>query len=301
MKLIIGSHVSYKNDTQLLGSVKEALALGENTFMFYTGAPQNTKRGEINDLITYEAYKLMKENNIDLENIIVHAPYIINLCNENNFDFSVSFLQQEAERCDKLGITKMVLHPGSAVGLAKDEAIHNIARGLNIILNNKPNVIICLETMAGKGTEIGSSFEEIKEIINQIDNKDKIAVCLDTCHINDAGYDLNNFDEVLDQFDKIIGLNYLKCIHINDSKNEISSHKDRHENIGYGKVGFENILKVIYNEKLENIPMILETPYVSKNDESKTKEYPPYKFEIEMIKNKKFNPNLIEDIRSFYK
>lgn len=301
MKLIIGSHVSYKNDTQLLGSVKEALALGENTFMFYTGAPQNTKRGEINDLITYEAYKLMKENNIDLENIVVHAPYIINLCNENNFDFSVSFLQQEAERCDKLGITKMVLHPGSAVGLAKDEAIHNIARGLNIILNNKPNVIICLETMAGKGTEIGSSFEEIKEIINQIDNKDKIAVCLDTCHINDAGYDLNNFDEVLDQFDKIIGLNYLKCIHINDSKNEISSHKDRHENIGYGKVGFENILKVIYNERLENIPMILETPYISKNDESKTKEYPPYKFEIEMIKNKKFNPNLIEDIRSFYK
>ena len=168
MKLLIGSHVSYKTDTGLLGCVKETLDYNANTFMFYTGAPQNTKRSKINDEITYKAYELMKENNIDLENIIVHAPYIINLCNDNNFDFSVSFLKQEVERCNQLNITKLVLHPGSSVGLERNYAIDNIIKGLNIVLDNNYNVTICLETMAGKGTEVGKTFEEMQEMYREV-------------------------------------------------------------------------------------------------------------------------------------
>ena len=301
MSLIIGSHVSYKNDTGLLGSVEEALSYGANTFMFYTGAPQNTRRGVINDELTYKGYKLMKENNIALENVIVHAPYIINLCNDKNFDFSVSFLKQEVIRCEELGMTKLVLHPGASVGLERSHAIANIIKGLNIILDDNHNVIICLETMAGKGTEVGKSFEELKFIIDNIKNKSKIGVCLDTCHINDAGYDLNNFDKVLDEFDKVIGLDYLKCIHVNDSKNTIGSHKDRHENIGLGTIGFDNLINVIYNKRIENLPKILETPYVDDIESDKKRVYPPYKFEIEMIKNKINNPKLLENIREYYK
>ena len=301
MSLIIGSHVSYKNDTGLLGSIEEALSYGANTFMFYTGAPQNTRRGAINDELTYKGYKLMKENNIALENVIVHAPYIINLCNDKNFDFSVSFLKQEVIRCEELGMTKLVLHPGASVGLERSHAIANIIKGLNIILDDNHNVIICLETMAGKGTEVGKTFEELKFIIDNIKNKSKIGVCLDTCHINDAGYDLNNFDKVLDEFDKVIGLDYLKCIHINDSKNTIGSHKDRHENIGLGTIGFDNLINIIYNKRIENLPKILETPYVDDIESDKKRVYPPYKFEIEMIKNKTNNPKLLENIREYYK
>ena len=297
MKLIIGSHVSYKNDSQLLGSVKEAISYGENTFMFYTGAPQNTNRGIINDNLIKEAYELMKENNIDINNVVVHAPYIVNLANMNNFDFSVSFLKGEVERCARLGIKKMVLHPGSAVNCSREEAIINISDGLNMILDNNYDVTILLETMAGKGNEIGKSFEEIKAIIDRVNFKDKIGVCLDTCHLNDAGYDINNFDEVLDLFDKIVGINKIGCIHINDSRNVLSSHKDRHENIGFGTIGFDSLINVIYNERLESIPKILETPYVTKDDTSKDKIYPPYKYEIEMIRNKKFDSNLINRIR----
>ena len=301
MDLIIGSHVSFKNDTQLLGSVEEALEYKANTFMFYTGAPQNTRRGSINDKYTYEAYKLMKENDMALENVIVHAPYIINLCNDKNFEFSVSFLKQEVMRCEELGMTKLVLHPGSSVGLEREHAIANIVKGLNMVLDDNHNVVICLETMAGKGTEVGKTFEEIKFIIDNIKNKSKIGVCLDTCHINDGGYDVSNIDQVLDEFDKVIGLDYLKCVHINDSKNERGSHKDRHENIGYGTIGFDNLIRVMYNERLEGIPMILETPYVDDIDNDKKRAYPPYLFEIEMIRKREFNPKLLDNIRDYYK
>ena len=297
MNLIIGSHVSYNNKSQLLGSVKEALSYKANTFMFYTGAPQNTNRSVIEDSLTMEAYKLAKENNIDLEKVIVHAPYIVNLANFNNFDFSVSFLINEVERCSTLGIKYLVLHPGSAVNCSREEAINNISKGLNLILDNDYDVTILLETMAGKGNEMGKRFEELKAIIDKIKHQDKIGVCIDTCHLNDAGYDMSNFDEVLDNFDKVIGINKIGCIHVNDSKNEISSHKDRHENIGFGTIGFDNLIKIIYNDRLESIPKILETPYVTKDDNSKEKVYPPYKYEIEMIRNKKFDSNLITKIR----
>ena len=198
-------------------------------------------------------------------------------------------------------MTKLVLHPGASVGLERSHAIANIIKGLNIILDDNHNVIICLETMAGKGTEVGKTFEELKFIIDNIKNKSKIGVCLDTCHINDAGYDLNNFDKVLDEFDKVIGLDYLKCIHINDSKNTIGSHKDRHENIGLGTIGFDNLINIIYNKRIENLPKILETPYVDDIESDKKRVYPPYKFEIEMIKNKTNNPKLLENIREYYK
>ena len=298
MKLIIGSHVSYKNDTQLLGSVKEALSYNANTFMFYTGAPQNTNRGQIEDAITMEAYKLMKENNIDLEKVIVHAPYIVNLANFNNFDFSVSFLINEVERCHTLGVKYLVLHPGSAVNCSREDAISNISKGLNLILDNDYDVTILLETMAGKGNEVGKTFEELKQIIDKVKYQDKIGVCLDTCHLNDAGYDLVDFNKLLDTFDNLVGVNKIKCIHINDSKNNINSHKDRHENIGFGTIGFDNLINIIYNKRLEEVPKILETPYVTKEDNSKEKIYPPYKYEIEMIKNKEFDKELINKIRN---
>ncbi|MCI5835189.1 MAG: deoxyribonuclease IV [Firmicutes bacterium] len=299
--LIIGNHVSFNKNTQLLGSVKEALSYNANTFMFYTGAPQNTARYEIDDSLTEKAKELMKQNNIDINNVVVHAPYIINLANSKNMDFNIRFLKEEMSRCDKLGINKMVLHPGSHVGLGIDAGIDNIAFALNEALKMESNVSICLETMAGKGSEIGRTFEEIKKIIDKIENKNRIMVCLDTCHLNDAGYNICEFDKVLKEFDEKIGLNKIGCVHINDSKNPISSHKDRHENIGLGTISFNSLLNVIYNDLLKDVPKILETPYIGDNNESKDRLYPPYKFEIEMIRNKKFDINLLENIRNYYK
>ncbi len=296
--LIIGSHVGFNNSTQLLGSVNEALSYGENTFMFYTGAPQNTRRGTILDEITYKAYEVMKENNIDLSKVIVHAPYIVNLANLENFEFSVNFLKEEVRRVSLLGIKYMVLHPGSAVNYPREEAIERIISGLNLILDNNLDVTICLETMAGKGSEIGINISEIKRMIDGVKYKDKIGVCLDTCHLNDSGIDLTKFDEYIKEFDKEIGINYIKVIHINDSKNEIGSHKDRHENIGFGTIGFDTLIKIIYDERFTDIPKILETPYVTKDDESKDKVYPPYKYEIDMIRNKFFDNKLIDKIRN---
>ncbi|HPF82775.1 MAG TPA: deoxyribonuclease IV [Bacilli bacterium] len=300
-KLIIGSHVSFKSEDQLLGSIKEALSYGANTFMFYTGAPQNTKRVPIKDYITIEAMQLMKDNNIDLRNIIVHAPYIINPANTANIEFAISFLRQEIERVEQLGITKLVLHPGSHVNLGEDIAIKNIITVLNSCILSDTKVDICLETMAGKGSEVGTNFGQLKRIIDGVLYNDKVKVCLDTCHLNDAGYDISDFDKLLDEFDKIIGINKIACIHINDSKNEIGTHKDRHENIGLGTIGFDNLIKVIHSKRLENVPKILETPYVTDSDDSNNKTFPPYKFEIEMIYNKKMNNNLIKDIRNYYK
>ena len=296
--LIIGSHVSFNKNDQLVGSVNEALKYKANTFMFYTGAPQNTLRASINDDKTNEAIKLMETNGIDINNVIVHAPYIVNSANSENFDFNVSFLKGELERVERLGVKKIVLHPGSYVKLTHDEGLKNIIKTLNSVINKNTNVTILLETMAGKGTELGSNIADLKYIIDNVIYKEKVGICLDTCHLNDAGYDISNFDSILDEIDEKIGLSKIGCIHINDSKNLISTHKDRHENIGIGTIGFENLINVIYNKRLENIPKILETPYVTKSDSDSEKIYPPYKFEIEMIRQKKFNSNLIQDIRN---
>jgi len=273
--LYIGSHVGFSKNSQLLGSLDEALSYGANTFMFYTGAPQNTMRYAIDENLSKKAYEKMKENNILLDKIIVHAPYIVNLANPDTdkHEFAVNFLKQEISRCEQLGIKNMVLHPGSHVGYGIDKGIELIIDGINKVLEKDQNVTILLETMAGKGSEVGFEFEQIKEIIDGINKKELIGVCMDTCHIHDAGYDLNDFDYVLDEFDKIVGLKYIKCIHINDSKNICGAKKDRHENIGRGYIGLDNLIKVIYNKRLDNIPKILETPYIN--------EKAPYKEEIE--------------------
>ena len=290
--LLIGSHVGFKKDCQLLGSLEEALNYGANTFMFYTGAPQNTSRYPIMDGFTIEALSLMREKGFDYSKVVVHAPYIINLANDKDpekFMFSVRFLQEELERCELLGIQSLVLHPGSHVGLGVDTAISNIAKGLNMILGTHP-VTVLLETMAGKGTEVGSSLEELKKIIDLVNDKEHIGVCLDTCHLNDAGYDMSRFDDFLDEFDKIIGIDKIGCVHVNDSKNVLGAHKDRHENIGFGTIGFDNLIAIVYNNRLEEVPKILETPYVDR-------EFAPYKYEIAMIREKKFDDKLLDKIR----
>ncbi len=300
-KLIIGSHVSFTKKEQLLGSVKEALSYNENTFMFYTGAPQNTYRADIDDDLTNKAFKLMDENNIDLNDVIVHAPYIINLANVGEKqEFGINFLKQEIKRCEQLKIKNLVLHPGSHVNLGVSKGLNNIINALNRILTKDTNITICLETMAGKGSELGKNLEELKTIIDNTIFNDKIGICLDTCHLHDGGYNLEEFDDFLKTFDNMIGINKIKCVHVNDSKNLRNSHKDRHENIGMGEIGFETLLNIIYHPLLKDVPKILETPYVTKEN-SKEKIYPPFKFEIEQIKAKKKNENLIDDIRNYYK
>jgi len=289
--MIIGSHVRFNSKEQLLGSVREALSYNANTFMFYTGAPQNTIRSTLNLECNNAAKELMAQNGIDINNVICHAPYIINLANnldESKYQFSQNFLRQELERCMELGVKYIVLHPGSAVKLDRLTAINNIIVALNNIIKEDDTVMILLETMAGKGSEIGCKMDELATIINGITLKDKIGVCLDTCHLNDSGVDLNNFDEYLAIFNKYIGIDKIKCVHVNDSKNEIGTHKDRHANIGYGTIGFDLLLKIIYHEKLKDVPKILETPYIE--------DRAPYKYEIAMICNKEFNPNLREDL-----
>lgn len=291
--LKIGSHVSFKKDTQLLGSLDEALSYGSTTFMFYTGAPQNTNRVELNPELTKKALLKMKENNINVSDIVVHAPYIINLANgdENKYSFSISFLKQECKRCEMLGVDKLILHPGSHVGQGTDIGIKNIINALNEILPTT-SITILLETMAGKGSEVGKTIEEIKQIIEGVTEKEKIGICLDTCHLSDGDYDIGDFDKILDSFEEYNLLSKIKCVHVNDSKNIKGAHKDRHENIGFGEIGFDNLINVIYNKRLENVPKILETPYID--------ECPPYKFEIDMIKNKKFDDKLKEKVVSFY-
>ncbi|MBR1416370.1 MAG: deoxyribonuclease IV [Bacilli bacterium] len=300
--LVIGSHVSF-NKEQLLGSIKEALSYNANTFMFYTGAPQNTLRNKIDSNLTSQAIKLMQENGFDINNVICHAPYIVNPATSDvsKQEFAVNFLINELKRCEELKVKKIVLHPGSAVNISRSEGLSNISDRLNEILNEDINVTILLETMAGKGNEMGITTQELKEIIDKVKVKSRIGVCLDTCHLNDAGYDMSKFDEYLDEFDNLIGIDKIGCIHINDSKNNIASHKDRHEVIGVGTIGFDNIVNIIYNKRLDGIPKILETPYIGEDENDKNRIYPPYKFEIEMIKNKVFNKNILNDIRSYYK
>ena len=285
--LYIGSHVGFSKNNQLLGSLDEALSYNANTFMFYTGAPQNTFRSKIDDNKTNEAFNLMKENNIDIDKVIVHAPYIINLANnkeEDKYKFSIDFLIEEINRCNMFSIKNLVLHPGSHVGLGSEVGLENIINALNIVIENTENVRILLETMAGKGTELGTNFDDLKYIIDNIKDKNRIGLCLDTCHLNDSGYPIEDFDKILDEVDSKIGLSYVKCVHVNDSKNPLGAHKDRHENIGYGTIGFDNLINVIYNDRLKDVPKILETPYIE--------DKAPYKEEIDMIRAKVFNNSL---------
>jgi deoxyribonuclease-4 len=286
-----------KAPNMVLGSAKEATSYNANTFMIYTGAPQNTRRRAIEDLKISEAHAYMKDNNIDVNDIVIHAPYIVNLGNTfkpDNFEFAIEFMSEEIRRADAIGATQMTMHPGAHVGAGPEAGIDKIAEGLNRILRADQNVQIALETMAGKGTEIGRSFEELAQIIERVDLEDKLSVTLDTCHTHDAGYPIKeDFDWVLDEFDRIIGLDRLKVIHVNDSKNPQGAAKDRHENIGYGEIGFEALNYVVHHPKLMHLPKILESPFVG---EDKKNKKAPYAHEIYMLNQQTFNENLLEDI-----
>ena len=278
----IGSHVSMASPNYVLGSIKEMLSYDANACMIYTGPPQNGRRVPIEKLKINEAHELLKQHELSLDNIVVHAPYLINLANTLNPDTyinSVELLKNEMIRCDAIGSKYLILHPGSHVQAGSDIGIASIIKGLNEAIDDSTSCMICLETMAGKGSECGKTFHEIKQMIDGC-NSNRIGVCLDTCHIHDGGYDLNDFDFILKEFDEMIGLEYLKVIHLNDSKNVCGAHKDRHENLGHGHIGFDNLCKIAHHESLKDIPIILETPYID--------DKAPYKEEIEMIRNKTF-------------
>ncbi|MDK9856400.1 deoxyribonuclease IV [Staphylococcus equorum] len=289
--MLLGSHVSMNGKKMLEGSAEEAYKLGESTFMIYTGAPQNTRRKPIEELNIEKGHEIMEQHG--LSNIVVHAPYIINIANTikpHVFDLGLEFLQSEIERTQALGAKDIVLHPGSHVGQGADVGIKKIIEGLNEVLTNDNNVRIALETMAGKGSEIGRNFEEIARIIDGVNHNERLSVCFDTCHTHDAGYNVKeDFDGVLNEFDKIVGVDRIKVVHVNDSKNDIGAHKDRHENIGFGYIGFDALNYIVHHDSFKDVPKILETPFVGEDKKSKK---PPYKLEIEMLKQQQFDPEL---------
>lgn len=295
--MIIGSHVGMSGKDMLLGSAKEAVTYGADTFMFYTGAPQNTKRKDISELNIDPAWKYMEEHGI--RQILVHAPYIINLANTvkpETYELAEEFLALEIDRTVACKSSTLILHPGAHVGAGVSAGIAQIIRGLNHILTRETTVNVALETMAGKGTEIGRSFEEIARIYDGVVYNDKLRVCFDTCHTNDSGYDVkNNFDGVIDEFDRILGKDQIAVFHINDSKNPMGARKDRHANIGFGTIGFDALHTIVHHPDFENVPKILETPYIPSSENSK-KSFPPYREEIQMLRCGQFNSRLQEEI-----
>lgn len=297
--MIIGSHVGMSGKEMLLGSAKEAVSYGADTFMFYTGAPQNTRRKDISELNIGPAWDYMKEHGID--NIIVHAPYIINLGNavrSETFSLAFEFLAKEIERTVACRSHTLILHPGSHVGEGTETGTAQIVKGLNEVLTADTDCVIALETMAGKGSEIGRSFEELARIYDQVICNNKLRVCFDTCHTSDSGYDvIHDFDGVIDQFDRIIGKDQIAVFHINDSKNIPGAAKDRHENIGFGQIGFDALNYIVHHPDFEAVPKILETPYIPSPTRPK-KSYAPYKYEIAMLRNGVFEPDLKERIIS---
>ncbi|MCK0471544.1 deoxyribonuclease IV [Halalkalibacter sp. APA_J-10(15)] len=295
MTLKIGSHVSMNGKKMLLGASEEAVSYGATTFMIYTGAPQNTRRKAIDELNIEAGQEHMKQNG--MSDIVVHAPYIINIGNTTKpetFELGVRFLRSEIERTEALGSKQIVLHPGAHVGAGSEAGIEKIISGLNEVFEEKRDVQIALETMAGKGSECGRSFEELAAIMDGVTHNERLSVCFDTCHTHDAGYNIvEDFDGVLDQFDRIIGLDRLKVLHVNDSKNERGAAKDRHENIGFGHIGYKALHYIVHHPQLKDVPKILETPYVG---EDKKNKKPPYKHEIEMLTKGEFENSLLEKI-----
>nr|WP_283163263.1 deoxyribonuclease IV [Sporolactobacillus mangiferae] len=292
----IGSHVHMSGAKMLLGASEEAVSFGETVMMIYTGAPQNTVRKPIEKLNIEAGRKHMAENGI--EEVVVHAPYIINIANTvkpATYELGISFLRKEIDRAEALGAKQIVLHPGAHVGEGVDVGINKIIEGLNEVLEARDKVQIALETMSGKGSECGFRFEQLAKIIDGVRLNDKLSVCFDTCHTNDAGYPVaEDFDGVLNEFDRTIGVERIRVVHVNDSKNPEGSRKDRHENIGLGTIGFQALNYIVHHPQFESIPKILETPYVG--DDKKSKK-PPYKYEIDMFKKQSFNEHLLQNIK----
>ena len=293
----IGSHVGMSGKEMLLGSAREAVSYGADTFMFYTGAPQNTRRKEISELNIAPAWEYMKAHGID--EIIVHAPYIINLGNSvkaETFSLAVEFLAKEIDRTISCGSHVLILHPGAHVGAGTDAGTAQIIKGLNEVLSSDTDCCIALETMAGKGSEIGRSFEELAKIYDGVVRSDKLRVCFDTCHTSDSGYDIiRQFDSVIEELDRLIGKDQIAVFHINDSKNAPGARKDRHENIGFGRIGFDALDYIVHHPDFTDVPKILETPYIPSEINPK-KSYAPYKYEIEMLRNRVFDPGMKERI-----
>lgn len=293
----LGSHVGMSGKEMLLGSAKEAVSYGANTFMFYTGAPQNTRRKDIGELNIDAAWTYMEEH--DIHEIIVHAPYIINLGNAvkpETYELAVNFLRTEIERTLSCKSRVLILHPGAHVGEGAETGIKQIIKGLNEVLTKDTDLFIALETMAGKGSETGRSFDELAKIYDGVVYNDKLRVCFDTCHTHDSGYDIiHDFDGVIEEFDKAIGKDQIAVFHINDSKNVRGARKDRHANLGFGEIGFEALSYVVHHPDFKEIPKILETPYIPSPTNPK-KSYAPYKYEIEMLRKYEFDPNMIERI-----
>lgn len=283
--LKIGSHVGMNGKKMMLGSVEEALSYNANTFMLYTGAPQNTKRKEISELNIEAAQALMKDNGIT--EFIVHAPYIINLANTvkpETYELAVRFLRLELNRASAMGSRILVVHPGAHVGAGTEAGIASVAKGLNEVLTDDSDCLIALETMAGKGSEIGRTFEELARIYDGVAKKDRLRICFDTCHTHDSGYDIINDPEgVFARFDQILGKDQIAVFHINDSKNPCGSAKDRHENLGKGCIGFDALNRIVHHPDFQDVPKILETPWIPiDNDPKNTRA--PYKEEIAMLR-----------------
>lgn len=279
----IGSHVKMAGKEMFLGSVKEAESYGANVLMLYTGAPQNTIRKSIEALNIEAGWEYAAK--AEITEIVVHAPYIINLANtvkEETFELGVTFLAKEIKRTAAMRSKILVLHPGSHVGEGAKAGIAQTVKGLNLVLDdNEDDVFIALETMAGKGSEIGATFEELKMIYDGVHKRERLRVCFDTCHVNDAGYDLaGDYEGVMRQFDRVIGMEQIAVIHINDSMNPCGAHKDRHANIGKGHIGKDVLKKLVHDERFAQIPKILETPWLSEEAGSAKKTLPPYKEEI---------------------
>ncbi len=282
--MLLGSHVGMSGPEMFLGSVKEALSYNADTFMVYTGAPQNSKRRPLNELKIEEAKTLMQESGI--EKFIVHAPYIINLANsvnEETFRLGKEMLKLEIERTLAMGSNILVLHPGSAVGAEPEIGIAKVIEGLDDVIANTETGYIALETMAGKGSEVGRSIEELKMIFDGVKDNSRLRVCIDTCHLNDAGYDVvNDFDGIISKLKSALGNECIVAAHINDSMNERGAHKDRHANIGAGTIGLEALKRVVHHPALANVPKCLETPYIKSESDPK-KSYAPYKDEIALL------------------
>ena len=281
----LGSHVGMAGKDMFLASVKEAESYGANVLMLYTGAPQNTRRKEIKDLNIEKGWEYAAQAGIN--EIVVHAPYIINLANTvkpETFTLAVEFLEKEIIRTAAMRSKVLVLHPGSCLDAGVDAGTAQIVKGLNQVLDqNEDDVFIALETMAGKGSEIGRSFEELARIYEGVHKKERLRVCFDTCHVNDAGYDLlHDYEGVFQHFDEVLGLGQIAVFHINDSMNPCGTHKDRHANIGKGYLGEEVLKKLVHDLRFEEIPKILETPWLCEEGSDK-KTIPPYKEEIRQL------------------
>lgn len=272
--LTIGAHLSAsKGYTHM---IDEALSIGANTFQFFTRNPRGGKAKDIDEKDINTFLAKAKENNFG--RILAHAPYTLNCCSakEETREFAIRTFADDLRRMEYTPGMMYNFHPGSHVGQGTETGKILICEALNEVLFPEMTTDVLLETMAGKGTEMGRTFEEIRDIIDGVELKDKMGVCLDTCHVSDGGYDIvNNLEGVLEEFDKIIGIDRLKALHINDSKNPLGAHKDRHEKIGDGFIGIETFEKIVNNKYLKGLPMLLETP----NDLS------GYKKEIEVLRS----------------